>query len=184
MTVATAAADATTDTSAEIGAAPETREEAVARIVRNNMYWSMGAGVIPVAFLDTAAVMGVQLKMLKELSDLYEVPFSANAGKSAVGALLASVSGGFLGQKVLTETALRTLVRRTPVIGPLIGLATMPAFYAAFTYGIGKVFEKHFESGGTLLSFNAKKAEPEFKDAFEEGKEKAAKSGSGSKSAS
>lgn len=165
---------ATADAAAiDVGATEDSRDVAAARVIRHNVYWSMGAGVIPFAFLDTAAALGVQLKMLKELGDVYDVPFSANAGKSAVTALLASVTGGFVGHKVLGTAALRTLARRTPVIGTIVGLATMPAFYAAFTYAVGKVFNKHFASGGTFLSFNAKEKEAEFKEAFEEGKAKA-----------
>src|SRR3546814_11773464 len=91
----------TVGTGAEDGAATvETTQNRASRVIRQNTYWAMGAGVIPWALLDTAAVVAVQLKMLKELGDVYGVPFSANAGKSAVTALLATVAGGAVGHGV------------------------------------------------------------------------------------
>ena len=38
------------------------------KIVRNYMWWSMGAGLIPVPLVDMAAVTGVQLKMVADIS--------------------------------------------------------------------------------------------------------------------
>src|SRR3546814_15974307 len=93
----------------------------------------MGAGVIPWALLDTAAVVAVQLKMLKELGDVYGVTFSANAGKSAVTALLATVAGGAVGHGVLGNAAFYCLVRYTPAIGPILGISPHPALSVALT---------------------------------------------------
>ncbi|NKB25638.1 MAG: hypothetical protein GKR87_14955 [Kiritimatiellae bacterium] len=45
----------------------------------------------------------------------------------------------------------------------------MPIFSGASAYGVGKVFIKHFESGGTLLSFSCKKAKKEFDEVVKEG---------------
>lgn len=174
-TEATAAAVDADDASADEALDP--RQAAAARIVRHNMYWSMGAGLIPWMVIDTAAVVAVQLKMLKEMGDLYEVPFSANAGKSAVLSLLGSVTGGVVGHKVMGAQILQRLSRHTPVFGTIIGVATMPAFYAAFTYAVGKVFHEHLASGGTFLSFDAKKAEADFQAKFAEGQAKASAAG-------
>lgn len=174
-----------TEATAALGAddasdeAVDPRQASAARIVRHNMYWSMGAGLIPVVVVDTAAVVAIQLKMLKELGDLYEVPFSANAGKSAVMSLLASVAGGVVGHKVMGTQILRRLSFHTPVFGTIIGVATMPAFYAAFTYAVGKLFNEHLASGGTFLSFDPKKAEADFQAKFAEGQSKASKAAEG-----
>lgn len=167
---------AAVDLDAEEGAATEatdSKAEQAARVVRTNVYWSMGAGLIPWPIVDTAAVLAVQLKMLKELGDVYGVPFKANAGKSAVASLLASVVSTSAGQGLLGARFMRVLRLRTPVIGTILGLLTMPVFNGAFTYAVGKVFNRHFASGGTFMSFDAKAVEPDFKEAFEEGKQKA-----------
>jgi uncharacterized protein DUF697 len=44
--------------------------------------WSGAAGFIPLPLVDIAAVWGVQLQMLRRLSEIYGVPFSENRGKS------------------------------------------------------------------------------------------------------
>ena len=53
----------------------EKQQEAV-KTVKRYMWWSMGAGLVPVPVLDLAAVSGVQLKMLAEISRIYDVPVS------------------------------------------------------------------------------------------------------------
>jgi hypothetical protein len=45
-------------------------------------------------------------------------------------------------------------MKGVPIIGTTIGALTMPAVAACGTWVIGKVFMKHFASGGTLLDFN------------------------------
>jgi len=141
-------------------------------IIRNNVYWSIGAGVIPFRFLDTAALIAVQFKLLKDLGDLYGVEFKANAVKSSVTALLAGIATTAVSGGILSSGAVHSLLRSAPVFGTVFSLATQPAFAAAFTYAVGKTFKRHFASGGTFLSFNAKKAKDEFAASFKEGKDK------------
>lgn len=141
-------------------------------IIRNNVYWSIGAGVIPFRLLDTAALIAVQVKLLKELGDLYGVPFKANAVKSSVTALLAGIATTAVSGGILSSGAIHSLLRNAPVFGTLFSLATQPAFAAAFTYAVGKTFKRHFASGGTFLSFSAKDVKDEFAASFNEAKDK------------
>jgi uncharacterized protein (DUF697 family) len=141
-------------------------------VIRHNVYWSLGAAVIPIQFLDTLALITVQLKMLKELGDLYGVPFKANAGKSAVTALLAGIGTSALSSGIVTSGVVMGLLRRAPVIGAAVSLVTMPSFSAAFTYAVGEVFKRHFASGGTFLSFDAKAVKAQFFRTFAEAKDK------------
>jgi len=136
------------------------------RVIRHNVYWSAAAGVIPVPVLDTVALIGFQLKMLKELGDVYGVPFKANAVKSAVTALLSGTGTTLLTGGALHSATFVTFLRHSPVIGSFVSLATQPAFAAAFTYAVGRVFKRHFASGGTFLSFNAKAVKEEFAEEF------------------
>lgn len=139
-------------------------------IIRRNAYLSLVAGVIPLAFVDTIALIAVQMKMLSELSALHGVEFRGHLGKSAVGSLLSSIvpntlAGGLVGTRVF-----RSIVGGIPVIGPVLRLAAFPAFDAAFTYAIGKVFHQHFASGGTFLTFDPIKVQNHFKEQFEAAK--------------
>jgi len=144
----------------ETKALPASREVEAMRIVREYMAWSSGAGLIPVPLLDLAAIAGVELKMIHSLSNLYGVPFSRTSAKSIVGAL---VGGG--GTYVLAGPA-SSMLKVIPVIGQLAGIFASPAIAAAATYALGKVFIQHFESGGTLLDFNAADARRYYQEHF------------------
>lgn len=133
-------------------------------LVKKWMWWTMGAGLIPVPFVDLAAVTGVQLKMLSDLSKLYDVKFSENKGKAIISALLGSIvpnslAGGGVG----------SILKMVPLIGPFLGGVSMALFSGAATYAIGKSFIQHFESGGTFLDFDPVKVKDYFTKQFEEG---------------
>ncbi|NKB24778.1 MAG: DUF697 domain-containing protein [Kiritimatiellae bacterium] len=135
------------------------------KVVKNTMLWTTGAGLVPIPVLDLVAVTGFQLNMLRQLCNIYEVKFSKNVGKN----IIASLVGGLAPSSLSMPAA--GLIKMIPLVGQTVGAVTMPIFSGAFTYGVGKVFIKHFESGGTLLTFNSKKEKEEFTEMFKEGKE-------------
>ena len=49
-----------------------------------------------------------------------------------------------------------------PLVGPALGVLSMPAMAAAVTWAVGKVFMQHFASGGTLLDFDPEKTRTHF----------------------
>jgi uncharacterized protein (DUF697 family) len=124
------------------------RDERASQLVDRLSFWSGAAGLIPVPLVDMAAVGGVQLYMLRRLSEIYEIPFSENRGKS----ILTSLAGAVAPASVATATG--SFVKGLPGIGTVIGTLTMPIASAGATWVIGKVFIQHFASGGTLLNFN------------------------------
>lgn len=130
----------------------EERDEAASQIVDRFSLWSGAAGLIPVPLIDMVAVGGVQLQMLRKISEIYGVPFATNRGKSVI----ASLAGAIIPASTATTTAMGfgSLVKGLPGIGTAVGALTMPVFSAGATYIIGKVFIQHFASGGTLLDFN------------------------------
>jgi uncharacterized protein (DUF697 family) len=125
-----------------------TRDERALQLVDRLSLWSGAAGLIPVPLVDMAAVGGVQLYMLRRLSEIYEIPFSENRGKS----ILTSLAGAIAPASLATATG--SFLKGLPGIGTVIGALTMPAASAGATWLIGKVFIQHFASGGTLLDFN------------------------------
>ena len=124
------------------------RDERASQLVDRLSLWSGAAGLIPVPLIDMAAVGGVQLYMLRRLSEIYEIPFSENRGKS----ILTSLAGAIAPASVATATG--SFLKGLPGIGTVIGALTMPVASAGATWVIGKVFIQHFASGGTLLDFN------------------------------
>ena len=118
---------------------------------------------------DFAAITGVQLRMLSKMSDLYDVPFSENRIKSIVAALLGALVPAKFGWGAGLMVA--SAVKSFPVVGTVLGVGTVGTFAGASTYAIGKVFVRHFESGGTFLNFDSKKAEAYLNEQYEKGAE-------------
>jgi uncharacterized protein (DUF697 family) len=155
----------------ETGTAPKTeaeRDQEASQLVDRFSLWSGAAGLVPIPLIDIAAVAGVQLQMLRRLSEIYGVPFTENRGKS----IIASLAGSVLPASTATSTAITfgSLVKGVPLIGTTIGALTMPALAVGATYIIGKVFIQHFASGGTLLDFNP----PDYREFIKAQKEKLA----------
>ena len=63
------------------------------------------------------------------------------------------------------------MIKSFPVIGSVIGGATVSVLSGALTYAVGRVFIQHFEQGGTLLNFDPKKMREHFKRELKDGKE-------------
>lgn len=135
------------------------------KTVRNYMWFSMGAGLIPIPFLDLAAISGLQVKMIADLCKRYETPFKEQTGKSIIAALL-----GFIVPNALSWNITGSLLKAIPIIGPIAGILTMPVFTGASTYAIGSIFIRHLESGGTLLNLDPQKMRNYFMEEFEKGK--------------
>src|SRR5262245_3032418 len=60
------------------GMTDQERDEVASKLVDRFSLWSGAAGLIPIPLVDMAAVGGVQLQMLRRLSEIYGVPFSEN----------------------------------------------------------------------------------------------------------
>lgn len=134
-------------------------------VVRRLSYWSAGAGAIPVPGLDFAAIVGVQVKMVRELALIYGVPFDEVRTKAIIGALIGGLLpfNAALGVGGLTSILFKSI----PGVGTVLGMLTLPATAGAANYALGRLFIEHFESGGTLLDFNAEKMRARFRAEME-----------------
>jgi len=126
---------------------PERRRAMAMKLVERFSLWSGAAGLIPVPFVDLAAVGGVQIQMLRRISQIYDVPFTENRGKS----IIAGLAGSMIPASSAMGTA--SLIKGLPLVGTLVSAIAMPALSAGATYAIGMAFIQHFASGGTLLDF-------------------------------
>ena len=142
-TPATAAASASADVADSVDAAA-TKSRARKLVERFSLYSGV-AGLLPVPVVDVAAVGGVQLQMLRRISQLYNVPFSKNRGK----AIVASLAGTMI--PASTGLGVASMAKSVPVAGTAIGAMTAPALSVGATYVIGMAFVEHFARGGTLL---------------------------------
>jgi uncharacterized protein (DUF697 family) len=128
------------------------KDVAAQEIVKMHALYAAGAGLIPFPVLDFAAITALEVKMLRELGNLYGVPFS----QDRVRPLVASLIGGYSSTK-LGYGAGGSVLKSVPLFGHALGMISVPAFGAGLTYAIGKVFIQHFASGGTFLDFDPEK---------------------------
>lgn len=142
---------------------------ASAREITMHSAYAAAAALVTPRFITSSllalgSIAGIQLKMLSDMATIFGVPFSEDKGK----ALIASVTGSF-GTTALALPTVAGVLRLLPLIGGLASRLSYSAVAFASTYGIGKVFQAHFASGGTLLNFDPIKARELYKTKFQEG---------------
>lgn len=139
------------------------RSEKAEKIVRKHMLVALGTGIVP-PIVDIAALTGVQIRMLYLISQNYGQKFKDDWGKSVVGSLI----GGY-GMARLATGAVFSLMKFIPVVGQIAAPVSLSVVASASTYALGKVFIKHFDSGGTLLNFDSEKLREYYYDQYEKG---------------
>ncbi|MCP5099508.1 MAG: DUF697 domain-containing protein [Chloroflexi bacterium] len=140
-------------------------KENATKIVNNHVLWSMGGGLIPIPLADIVAVTALQTGMLEQLSVLYDVKYNGSMAKTFVT--------GLSGSAVASLGA--SLLKIVPGVGTVLGGVAMSIASGASTYAVGKIAVKHFEAGGNWNNLNIEQAKADYSEAFEEGKEVAAK---------
>jgi uncharacterized protein (DUF697 family) len=118
------------------------RRRALARKIvdRHKNYAALG-GLVPLPVANIASVTAINLRMVKQLSDLYGVPFQRDRTRS----LIVGLVGGAVPTGVGAATS-STLMWIVPG-GLLLGLGASAVTAGALTRGIGLVFIESFESG-------------------------------------
>jgi uncharacterized protein (DUF697 family) len=125
-------------------------------IIRQHVYASAGVGLIPVPFIDVLGSAGIQLNMMKKLSEFYNIEFNQKIAKK----ILISLCGGII--PTLVAPGVKSLVKCIPIIGFPLAVATTPLLDATSTYAMGRVLSSHFEKGGNFINFNFEMAKEEF----------------------
>lgn len=138
-------------------------------VVRGNVIAAMALGLVPVPVIDVAAVVGISVRMVHGLSQCYDVPFSKEATRAALFALIPAA---------LPVTAMGTtasLLKSVPGIGSVIGSGGVSLLSGAVVYALGQVFIRHYEAGGTLHDIDIQSARRQFKAALAQGRKVAAR---------
>jgi uncharacterized protein (DUF697 family) len=106
------------------------------------------------------AVSSIQVDLVQNLCEIYNVNFYKNQGKSSISALVGT-SLASLGS---------SLIKAIPGVGSFLGGVSMSILSGATTYAIGQVFAEHFEKGGTMEDLNVADFSKFYKQKLEEGK--------------
>jgi uncharacterized protein (DUF697 family) len=125
-------------------------------IIRKHVYAAAGVGLIPIPFVDVLGSAGVQLNMMKKLSEFYNIEFNQKIAKK----ILISLCGGIV--PTLIAPGVKSIVKYIPIVGFPLVVATTPLLDATSTYAMGRVLTNHFEKGGNFINFNFAMAKEEF----------------------
>ena len=132
------------------------------RIIKKSTISSMAAGAVPVPIVDVALVMGIQMKMLQQLCEAYEVNYSTEK----MNAWIASILSGTLLMRFGGST-----LKFMPGLGWLAGGATLALTSGASTFALGNIAMGYLAEGQSFVDLDVKDAKAKFKKEFEKGKE-------------
>ena len=125
----------------------------------------MGCGLIPAPVIDMLAVTALEVRMFLELADVYRFRFP---GRLVVGKVLIALVGSIA--PLYISNKLKNTVKVAPGFGAIVASGWLAVVNGASVYAVGKVFERHFESGGTFLSADNALIRRFFGDHYAEGK--------------
>jgi uncharacterized protein (DUF697 family) len=148
------------DTFTQHGEDAMSKDDTADKVIRQHVYWSVGAGLVPVPIADFVAVTAVQLDLIRQLCTLYGVSYEEGTGKVWVGAL----TGGTLAR--IGASALKAI----PGIGSILGGMSMSIASGASTYAVGQVVKNHLLTGGTMTDLDVEKARAKYDAEYEKGK--------------
>ena len=120
------------------------RERLARAIVDRHAAYAAISGMVPVPLVNAAGITAVMVRMVKCLSQHYNVPFEQDRARSIVIGLAMGIFPAGLG--AITSSSLLAFVPGANAIG----LATSSVAAATCTRSIGRLFVEHFENGSTL----------------------------------
>lgn len=134
-------------------------------LIRNHVFLSVGAGLIPVPVADLFAVSAIQLDMLRKMAKLYNLDFEEHESKAKISAV---VTGG------ITRYIATRLLKLIPGVGTVIGGIAVSVSSGAATYALGEAFQRHFEAGGKFDDIDTDAIKNWYEEYYEKGKKIAA----------
>ncbi len=136
-----------------------------ANLVKSHTMVALSLGLVPIPLFDVAVLTGNQVSMIQSLGSIYGQRFSNNQVKAVVFSMI----GGSV--PVLGVLGLSSGVKLMPGIGTLVGSSSVAVSGGALTYAVGRLFLSHFESGGTLLTFDTAKTCAQLGQEFSRGRQ-------------
>jgi uncharacterized protein (DUF697 family) len=121
------------------------RGEKARQIAQSYVGWAVGAGLIPFPLVDIGSLVVLQVKMLTEIAELYEVPLERERARTLVMSTV-----GSLASQGIALAGIPALLKFVPVLGTLLGIAIMPAAAAASTLALAEIFIRHIETHGSV----------------------------------
>lgn len=134
------------------------------KIINRYTLVAAGVGVLPSPTINSVGIAALELVMIDELARNYNFPFPT---KLAAVKILVSVVGSI--GPVYFALKSKSAVSAIPIVGHLIASSIYSLTGAISVYAVGKLFQRHFESDGTLLSKDNKFLRKAFRHEYEKG---------------
>lgn len=133
--------------------------------IRNHMIAAMGVGLVPFFLVELVGVTSIEVKMIRDLALIYNFPVPSKLiSYKILISLIGTITPIYIAGKLQSVTKMI----------PLVGHTTYAAFLAvgngAAVYAVGKIFQKHYESGGVFLGGSADSVKKYYEKKYEEGK--------------
>ncbi len=136
-------------------------------IINRYTLFAAGVGVVPSPMVNSVGIAVMEIAMIDELAKNYNFGFpTKQALVKAFLSLVFSIGPVYLAMKS------KSAVSAIPVVGMVLSAGIYSIAGAISVYAVGKVFQRHFESGGKTLSMDNAFLKKIFKEAYQEGKEK------------
>ena len=116
-------------------------------IVKRYTLISAGIGLVPSAMINSVGIAALEVAMIDELAKNYSHDFPTKLASSKVFiSLIGSIGPIYFASKS------KSAISAVPFVGQLLSSGIYSLTGAISVYAVGKIFQQHFESGGTLLS--------------------------------
>lgn len=142
---------------------PKTETEAQ-DTVRKYVVYATGTSFIPLPFADLAGLIAVQLNLVKNLAEIYEVEYDEKATRSRITTLISAI-----GTNTIASSLMRSVIKTIPGIGTVLGTVSQSLAAGSITYGIGQIFIAHFSQGGHLGNLSLETIKPYFREQVRRG---------------
>ncbi len=106
------------------------------------------AGAIPIPGADLAAVTAIQVKLIRDVAEVFEAPLDQDVALFIIGEVLSGSMRGFMRWGVQALKAAGWIPGTQLAEGAILALSSMIA--AATTYGVGKAAIHYFQNGQKL----------------------------------
>ncbi len=117
--------------------------------VRRSVQLAVAAGVIPVPAVDLVVIQRVQLRLIRRLSQIFQVPYSTREAK-AILVQVPLVAGS--NPSVAVQGA-GSVSKWLPAYGLIVGTGSVASLAGFSTHQLGKVLSRHLANGGCLADF-------------------------------
>lgn len=120
----------------------ETQQLLAEKKINGSVLLAAGCGAIPISYIDVGSTMAVQLRMIKDLCDIYEVEWDEHVVKGLVASAVGNI-GKRMGASML---------KSIPIVGTVIGGFANATLSGVSTYAMGHAFVKYMNVNSTVKS--------------------------------